>query len=293
MQVLGRKDTQVKLYGQRIELGEIEHHLRSEIKGCKEVAVEVIKPKVESGEGAPIIVAFLLIQADNDSDGSETPELSPLQVMHRLPNDAGERLQQALPSYMIPSAFIRMQKMPLMVSGKLDRKKLREMASSLTAKELRAQEGENEAAYFSNPETPKEKALQSLWAEVLGAEKSSIKLESNFFRLGGDSVAAMKLVTAARDAGIKITVQKIFQNPSLGEQSAVVGFIEGIASGSYSLERFDLLEDGESSIETAIKMIGNHDMEVDEGQALILDMYPCSPLQSGVSIIITSLLVIA
>jgi amino acid adenylation domain-containing protein len=278
IQVLGRKDTQVKVHGQRIELGEIEHHLRNEIMNCKEAAVDVLRPTTASEPAPSVLVAFLQI-ADSKESHSGISEQKPLEVMHEFPDLVEERLKQLLPSYMIPSVYIRMDEPPLMVSGKLDRKKLRTMASSLKTEEL-LRYGETNG--LSSPETPKQKKLQALWAEVLGVDIDLIRLESSFFRLSGDSVAAMRLVATARDVGVDITVQKIFQYPTLREQSAIVEFAQVATSELETVKRFDMLGDVNRIVESALATIREHDSQID-GDA-ILDIYPCSPLQEGVNI---------
>ncbi|OHW95296.1 nonribosomal peptide synthase [Colletotrichum incanum] len=212
IQVLGRKDTQVKLNGQRIELGEIEHHLRSVIPTCHEVAVEVLTPKTASGAAAaatPVLAAFLLLGAVASSD-SGISEPTSVEILPEWPDGAGDRLRELLPSYMIPAVCIKVQEMPMMVSGKLDRKALRSMASHLTTRDLAGHDPEGEGGEL----------LQKLWVQTLDIDAHLIKLKSSFFRLGGDSVAAMRLVANARDAAVKLTVQRVFQHPTLREQAS-------------------------------------------------------------------------
>ena len=291
IQVLGRKDTQVKLYGQRIELGEIEHHLRSVIPSCHEVAVEVLTPKTASGAAtaaAPLLAAFLLLRGDVGSD-SGISEPTSVDILPEWPDGAGDRLQELLPSYMIPAVCIKVQEMPMMVSGKLDRNALRSMASHLTARDLAGHHPEGEGGGLTGPETDREELLQKLWARTLDIDADLIKLENSFFRLGGDSVAAMRLVANARDAAVRITVQRIFQYPTLREQASVVEFSHhGVGtSGWKNVDKFSLLggEDRSSvsqllALDTALKVTQNHDQHIDRDS--ISDIYPCSALQGGV-----------
>lgn len=297
IQVLGRKDTQVKLYGQRIELGEIEHHLRSVIPTCHEVAVEVLTPKTASGAAAaatPVLAAFLLLGADAGSD-SGISEPASVEILPEWPDGAGDRLRELLPSYMIPSVCIKVQEMPMMVSGKLDRKALRSMASHLTTRDLAGHDPGGEEGGLSGPETDREELLQKLWAQTLDIDAHLIKLESSFFRLGGDSVAAMRLVANARDAAVKLTVQRVFQHPTLREQASVMEFShQGVGpSGWKTVDKFSLLggvdrglalrQNSESqlpAIDAALKAIQNHDPYT--GRDSISDIYPCSALQGGV-----------
>ncbi|KZL82815.1 nonribosomal peptide synthase protein [Colletotrichum incanum] len=265
IQVLGRKDTQVKLNGQRIELGEIEHHLRSVIPTCHEVAVEVLTPKTASGAAAaatPVLAAFLLLGAVASSD-SGISEPTSVEILPEWPDGAGDRLRELLPSYMIPAVCIKVQEMPMMVSGKLDRKALR----------------------------PRRVTAET----TLDIDAHLIKLKSSFFRLGGDSVAAMRLVANARDAAVKLMVQRVFQHPTLREQASVMEFShQGVGpSGWKTVDKFSLLGGVDRglalrhnsvsqlpALNAALKAIQNHDPYT--GRDSISDIYPCSALQGGV-----------
>ncbi|KAJ5406970.1 acetyl-CoA synthetase-like protein [Penicillium sp. CMV-2018d] len=297
IQVLGRKDTQVKVYGQRIELGEIEHHLRSVIPNCHEVAVEVLTPKTAWGTAAaatPVLAAFLQLSADAGSD-SGISEPTSVEILPEWPDGAGDRLQELLPSYMIPAVCMKVQEMPIMVSGKLDRKALRSMASHLTTRDLAGHHPQGEGEGLPGPETDREELLQKLWAQTLDIDADLIKLGSSFFRLGGDSVAAMRLVANARDAAVKITVQRIFQHPTLREQASVIEFsYQGVGTSCWkNVDKFSLLGGVDRglvlshnsvsqllAVDTALKAIQNHDLYITRDS--ISDIYPCSALQGGV-----------
>jgi amino acid adenylation domain-containing protein len=228
MQVLGRKDTQVKLYGQRIELGEIEHQLREAMPTCYDVAVELLTPPAEDlasgvaagAAGTPVLAAFLLLSSDagyGSDNGISEPAWA--QLLPQWPDGAYHRLHQVLPSYMVPALRIRVHEMPMMVSGKLDRMALRSMASHLTMRHLAGHDDGDGAESAAAPETDQEVLLQNLWARTLAIDARLIRRESSFFRMGGDSVAAMRLVTNARHAAVNLTVQRIFKHPTLREQA--------------------------------------------------------------------------
>lgn len=203
VQILGRRDTQVKLRGQRIELGEIEYHVLREVKGCLEVGVEVIKPN--NGAGAPMVVAFLRMQSDSIANANLS---SAVKVSSGVLDSAEARLKQLLPPYMVPATFVSLPKMPLMVSGKLDRKALRELGSQLAMDQLM---GPNTTDGSSSPQTTMEKKLQEIWSRVLNLSLDTIRANSSFLKLGGDSITAMQVTSTCRAENIEITVQDILK----------------------------------------------------------------------------------
>ncbi|MCY9687161.1 non-ribosomal peptide synthetase, partial [Paenibacillus apiarius] len=158
---LGRIDHQVKIRGYRIEPGEIEAHLLR-IEGVKEAVVTVVAGETERGEQE--LCAYV----------TGSSELT-AQAMR-------SKLAAGLPPYMIPSHFIRLEKMPLTPNGKLDRK-------ALPAPEGALRMGTEYAA----PRTATEAKLAQLWQEVLGLERVGIR--DNFFDIGGHSLRAMTLVS--------------------------------------------------------------------------------------------------
>ncbi|CAE7003018.1 Cyclosporine synthetase [Pyrenophora teres f. teres] len=197
---LGRKDSQVKLRGQRIELGEIEHHLRECLPEATQMAVEVILPSEESKHAT--LAAFVRLEQDY----CHIPAVV-------------DALAERLPTHMIPTIFITLEVFPMTTSGKTDRKVLREIGASFTPQQL-ANVRTSRQGQKRQPTTPAERAMQQLWAGVLAIAPDSIGLDDSFFRLGGDSIAAMKLVGEARRAGIQLTVADLFRNPRLDQLTA-------------------------------------------------------------------------
>ena len=134
---VGRKDTQVKLRGQRIELGEVEHRLRQILPARTEIAAEVIAPAGKGEQAA--LVAFIAVRLDEMSqEGVEGEACSDVMrsQLERIVAGMDEKLADCLPAYMVPSAYIPVRQMPVTVSGKTDRKRLREMGSSLSMEQL-------------------------------------------------------------------------------------------------------------------------------------------------------------
>lgn len=267
---VGRQDQQVKLRGQRIELAEIEYNMQKHLPADTQLAVEVIKP---GGTGEQTLVAFLVEQKKSGMrhlDG---------QVFGSLSNKFQSALQQMtkhlfndLPSYMVPSAYIPLWKMPLLVSCKTDRKRLREIGNGVTRQDLRR----FNALLTEKKEASTEMELKLIpvWAKVLGGD-ADFSANDNFFSMGGDSLRAMRLVAAAREAGIIVTVPDIMLNPTLSAMAAKARPIS---------------EEDDSEV-SPFSMIGQ-DWDVAKAKSetaelcavdasYVEDIYPCTPLQEG------------
>lgn len=117
----------VKIRGQRLELGEVENHVRECLPQARKVAADTIK--LSSSEGDHELAAFVVFGKDR---ASKEPRL--ISVSDATVRDLIERL----PSYMIPATFIALSQMPLNVSGKTDRRKLKEVGSSFSASPTRS-----------------------------------------------------------------------------------------------------------------------------------------------------------
>ncbi|KAI1134723.1 peptide synthetase [Hypoxylon sp. FL0543] len=266
---VGRGDQQVKLRGQRIELAEIEYNMRDKLPPGTRVAAEVIRPGGPAGE--PTLVAFIAERAGLVSESeSLLGSLSP-QVLDSLAN-MNKALSEHLPIYMVPAAYIPLQVMPLLVSAKTDRKRLRELGHSLSRKDIAGFAAATVPR--KEPSTEMEKKLAQLWTQVLGQDVE-VGAHDNFFSLGGDSLRAMKLVAQARTHDIALTVADIFANPVLSDMALVAR--PGSSEASVEIPPFSLLseqwsEDGARRCCAAL-------CDVDPSE--IEDIYPCTPLQEG------------
>ncbi|KAK1914117.1 hypothetical protein P3342_007363 [Pyrenophora teres f. teres] len=114
------------------------------------------------------------------------------------------------PAAMVPQTLAILDAMPVNQNGKVDRKALEQ--------QIDTQKGQS--GLKRQPETETQRTMQQLWAGVLAIDADSIGLDDSFFRLGGDSIAAMKLVGEARRAGIHLTVADLFRNPKLDQLAA-------------------------------------------------------------------------
>ena len=275
MSYIGRKDQQVKLHGQRIELGEVEYHVRAHLAPDWHFAVELIIPGGTQASKKTLAV-FVCPQAD-DNVSATVPENGVLPISTTLQTifkDLEASLTKAIPKHMVPSMYIPLARLPLTTSGKLDRKGLRAITTAMT---------ENQIAMFRlagssgrEPTGDIERKLAKLWEDVLSLESGSVGMDAQFFRMGGDSIAAIRLVTAARSMDISLTVASIFRNATLSEMcdnTAVVNSSE-LQPGP---EPFGLLPD---SIPTEL-MIGEVSSLCRINEKDVEDIYPCTPIQAG------------
>ena len=179
LEFLGRVDTQVKLRGFRVEPGEVEEALRSH----PQVRDAVV---VTWGEGAGRRLAAYVVVA------GPAPSADELQSL----------LRSQLPEYMVPSAVITLERLPLTASGKVDRKALPEPQALHV-----------EQAYAA-PATPTEEALSEVWASVLGLPR--VGVHDDFFALGGHSLLATQVVSRVRRVfGVELPLRSLFEQPTV------------------------------------------------------------------------------
>ena len=278
LRYVGRRDTQVKLRGQRVELGEIENRVRQASCSVKDVAVEVVIPAGEGNKST--LTAFILanpeIHRDRDTTCREIFSENPL---FAIPNRQFRlealkldlRLRDLLPSYMVPALYISLTHLPLTIVGKLDRRSLRQLASSMSRMELN---GYGTARVEKRPPSTKTEAqLQRLWAERLGLDLEDIGADDNFFRLGGDSLDAMRLVEMARAEDFALTAADVINHPKLSDLALQVRAASD--SAPETIEPFSLLAD----VKTQEQLVNAAMIQTALGQGSIEDIYPCTAVQ--------------
>ncbi|KAF2757245.1 nonribosomal peptide synthase [Pseudovirgaria hyperparasitica] len=280
---VARKDTQIKLNGQRIELGEIEHHVRNNLPEHSQAAVELVTPAAKTATKA--LAAFYCFEHATASSSDATlsaaehstvdeillPMLGQAQTIAKSLESA---LGNALPSYMIPALYIPVKRLPFTTAGKLDRQRLRNVVQALP-KEMVAPYRLAASTSKKAPTSDMETKLLRLWESVLGLAKGSVGVEDNFFRVGGDSLAAMRLVSAATAQSIAITVINIFRKPKLSDMAKVCTIVEEEILGE--LRPFSLLNGDDTVDEAVDELSGQCRVPKDS----ISDAYPCSSLQEG------------
>ncbi|XXX72653.1 amino acid adenylation domain-containing protein [Sorangium sp. So ce134] len=192
IEFLGRTDHQVKVRGFRIELGEIEGALRR----CAGVRDAVVVARGDA-PGTKRLVAYV----------TGDPPAGSLR----------EQLRARLPEYMVPSAFVVLESLPLTPSGKVDRRSLPEPDGAL---------GNEHVA----PRTAGEERLAGIWREVLRAER--VGVTDNFFELGGHSLLATQVVSRIRrELGVEVPLRALFEAPTVELLAARLGSEGARASG--------------------------------------------------------------
>lgn len=182
IQWLGRLDHQVKLRGFRIELGEIESVLSSHPAVREAVALAR-----EDTPGDARLVAYLTME-----EGSAPRDL-----------ELRDLVRAKLPEYMVPTAFVALERLPLTPNGKVDRKAL-----------PRPDPQPLSTAEFAGPRTEMETALADIWRRALGLDR--VGLHDNFFDLGGHSLMAIRVIAEIdRTLRVHVNVPQFFQNPTV------------------------------------------------------------------------------
>jgi amino acid adenylation domain-containing protein len=186
LEFLGRIDQQVKIRGFRVETSEIEAVLRE--NPCLREAVVL---SWEDAAGTRRLVAYV-VPADAEVSSA----------------DLRRFLEKKLPGYMVPSAFILRDALPLNPNGKVDRKALAASTDRLSPTEP-----------YVEPSSPLEKTLASIWAQVLDLERVGIC--DNFFHLGGHSLLAMQIVSRISEAlQTEVPLRALFEAPTVAGLSS-------------------------------------------------------------------------
>ncbi|KAI3581769.1 hypothetical protein IWW34DRAFT_903772 [Fusarium oxysporum f. sp. albedinis] len=271
----GRKDTQIKLRGQRVEPGEVESQIQK-LLPTTAIAVEVVV--AADGDGTPSLAAFLVVVGDDFEVAHEPMDLIDVsqEAKRRIGNlvaGVEEALLRTLPEYMVPTVFLPLRRLPLTTSGKVDRKVLRQLGKQLTVARLASL---TTAAEYSPPMTDEEVILQGLWSTVLHMNRTAISANNSFLRLGGDSITAIRLVRATREAGFRLDVDQIFQSPILHEMASNMRPISSNGQKvSTSIPPFSLLR---GPIDTLVSQLT---LRCQVEPSSIEDIYPCTAMQSG------------
>ncbi|GKT45460.1 nonribosomal peptide synthase atnA [Colletotrichum spaethianum] len=270
----GRKDTQLKISGQRLEASEVEYHLRAAF-GITDVVVDVLtRPLHGSKPQSKVLVAFVCIEKVSEKEASQSPCIMSHQytpLLEAVPR-VEEEISQTLPSWMHPSAFIPLYYLPLSPNGKADIKRLRSEAEALTSDQLYSFTQAEKTMYVE--ETDKLRLMRQLWADVLGVQSTAIPATSNFFRLGGDSLAAIGLVTAARRKGLRLSVAQVFKTPILYDLCNVPA--EGRKT-TVKVRPLELLGDDSNHSDILKEIAEECSITIQD----IEDAFPCTPLQEG------------
>ena len=190
LELIGRKDFQVKIRSFRVDIGEVE-------------AVLTVHPQVKE---------VTIIAMNNQTDDTK---LVAYFVANTQPppttTSLGNFLKERLPDYMIPANFVALDNLPLLSTGKVDRRALPEPGNKRPSLDTS----------FVAPRTPIEDELSKLWANILSLDH--VGIHDNFFDLGGHSLAATRLISkVVEQFKLKIPLQSLFQSPTVAEMATVI-----------------------------------------------------------------------
>jgi natural product biosynthesis luciferase-like monooxygenase protein len=189
IEFLGRADLQVKIRGHRIELGEIETALLRHPQ-LREAAVVA----TEDGAGNKSLVAYVTAAAG-----------------YRLqPADVRAFLKERLPDFMVPSAVVSLDALPMTSNGKVDRLRLPSLHTV----------GSMHTESYAPPQTAVEQKLASIWSAVLGVEH--VGVNDNFVELGGDSITAIQVIARANQVGLGLSFKLLFRHQTIAELAAML-----------------------------------------------------------------------
>ncbi|WP_339156794.1 non-ribosomal peptide synthase/polyketide synthase, partial (plasmid) [Sinorhizobium medicae] len=257
LEFLGRNDDQVKIRGFRIEPGEIAARLlEHELVGDAAVVAHA------DAAGDKRLVAYVVAKT---TDGSAEADGAGLAASLRA------HLSGLLPDYMVPSAFVRLDALPLTVNGKLDRKALPVPDDDAYARRA-----------YEAPQGEIETLLAGIWAELLGVER--VGRHDNFFELGGHSLLAVQMMERLRRLSLGVEVRTVFAKPMLADLAASLGSHREVAvpanpiteqSTAITPQMLPLIDLTQPEIDRIVSTVPG-------GVGNIQDIYGLSPLQDGI-----------
>ena len=201
LQYLRRNDTQVQLRGYRVELSEIAHTLE-ELSGIHQ-SVVVSQEMKRDQSTSQVLVAYVVADKAEDNAGNELVTEARMKA----------HLQEKLPSFMVPSAYVRLESFPRTAHGKLDLKAL--------------PNPEFKGTQYVTPRTDQEHALCALWQQTLKVPRR-VGLADDFFELGGDSIVSIGLAHRMGELlGAHLSVADVFQHRTI--QNLMDGAAQGFS----------------------------------------------------------------
>ena len=188
IEFLRRMDQQVKVRGFRVELGEIESVLNEYW-----AIVESVVADSKDTSGNTRLIAYIVLEEGVEATSSQMLTF----------------LQEKLPSYMLPAAFITIKEIPLTANGKVDRRALP------MPEQIEVEIGES----FIAPRTDTEELVAEIWRDILGL--TQVGVESNFFDLGGHSLLATRVMNKIRErCGVELPLRILFESPTVASLAA-------------------------------------------------------------------------
>ncbi|WP_438332860.1 non-ribosomal peptide synthase/polyketide synthase [Burkholderia pseudomallei] len=276
LEYLGRNDFQVKIRGFRIELGEIEAQL-AKVAGVREVVVLARDSAAAVRDSATEHAApNALSPSPETSTATAAATATEKRLVAYYKGDADvaalrAQAAQHLPSYMVPSAYVRLDAWPLTPNGKLDRRALPEPADDAYAR-----------AEYEAPRGAKEEALAEIWRDLLQVDQ--ISRHDNFFQLGGHSLLAISLGDMMRERGLHADVRTLFNAETLAAlaaQSGTDSIDVDVPPNLIPVGAARITPDMLPLVALTQPQIDAIAQQVDGGATNVQDIYPLAPLQEG------------
>ena len=221
---IGRKDNQVKLNGQRMELGEIENAL--DINEKIKHALVVLPTSGHFKKRLVTILSLTDVSSQvNTSIACQIIQDGPRGIKARSEiAKARAQVSERLPAFMIPSTWIAVESVPLLPSGKLDRRGVLSWLEKIDEKMYETiMEADNDED-DSTPPTDTSLLLQQIFCRVLNLPLHRVKLSSSFLSVGGDSITAMQVMAMCRKEKINFTLSEVLRSRSIHQLSASAKF---------------------------------------------------------------------
>ncbi|KAH8203786.1 hypothetical protein TruAng_002079 [Truncatella angustata] len=216
---MGRKDTQVKVRGQRMELGEIETHLTLN-KNIQHAMV--MYPKTGPCKRQLVgIVSIAKLGATTNSNAAI--ELISTELTANASTELGDiskKLSALVPSYMVPSVWIVVHSFPLLISGKLNRKRVEQWLGTMDQATHQRICGIGETIRVQAPSTQVEQQIHQVWVDVLKLPAEEIGVTQDFATLGGDSILGMQVVAKLRSQGFQCTMTDVANARTISQLAA-------------------------------------------------------------------------
>ena len=233
MLFLGRADGQIKLNGQRLVTWDIEEEISRNLSVvqtalvvpshglCKKKLVALVAFENEVSTQAVSVEGIIPFNKDSGKERA-IDQITSIRC----------RLAGIFPSYMIPSVWLLCSRLPLSLSGKLDRRKVQEwvedMQQEIYFDALAEKEEEADPTETTTRKSDAVERLQGIVGRVLNLPLNKVSLQRSFFSLGGDSISGMQLVVMCRNEGLKVLFKDVMRSTSIAALADFVQTVEGV-----------------------------------------------------------------
>jgi aryl carrier-like protein len=263
---VGRKDEFLSAQGHTVDAAELEAHAKAHLpQACRAITAEFHHQPSDSAQ-QPTVGSVLFVEQPPFEDeglhllpepkeltcGAVSAQSCQTTICATVSADLATAIKRldkfirdSLPSYMMPSAYVIVDNIPMDSDGQIDRDCLNRLSTNLSSEDLKQITSGLQQAWTSSASTTKISGpagiLRAAWSEVLRIPEQQIDVDDNFFRLGGDSVLAMKLISNLRALGHGLTVADIFQNMRLSDAARVLKVNSGPQAKAQSYKPFSTL----------------------------------------------------